>query len=86
MRLETGNTEFNYELACTEICGFGHFAMRLIVVVVEPAEFEKWKSEQQSMIQKDPGLLKYVSMNQKELAMIKSGLDETSETTQDLAY
>jgi len=75
MRVETGNPDFNYEIACTEICGNGHFSMRLIVVVVEPDEFIEWKKNQQSLIQRDPGLLKYVSQNLKELALIKSGLN-----------
>jgi len=31
-----------YELICTELCGFGHAAMRAKVVVEPPAEFRKW--------------------------------------------
>lgn len=50
MKEITGNPEFKYELACTEICGRGHFAMRYIVVVDEPEDFEKWQKEQQSWL------------------------------------
>ncbi len=46
MREITGNPKFNYELACTEVCGRGHFAMRFIVVVDEPEDFEAWKASQ----------------------------------------
>ncbi len=46
MREITGNPKFNYELACTEVCGRGHFAMRFIVVVDEPEEYEAWKKSQ----------------------------------------
>jgi cytochrome c oxidase subunit 2 len=46
MREELGDPDFNYELACMQICGRGHFSMRLIVVVDEPADYEKWKREQ----------------------------------------
>jgi len=74
MRTETNNPDFNYEIACAEVCGQGHFSMRMIVVVVEPSEFDAWKKEQQTMIQRDPGLLKYVSQDLQELAKIKSGL------------
>src|SRR5690242_17471245 len=35
MREETKNPKFNYELACTEICGKGHFSMRMEVIVEE---------------------------------------------------
>jgi cytochrome c oxidase subunit 2 len=31
-----------YQLICTELCGFGHAAMRAKVVVEKPADFEKW--------------------------------------------
>jgi cytochrome c oxidase subunit 2 len=50
MRDELGNPEFNYELACAEICGTGHYAMRFIIVVDEPADYEKWKKEQKSYV------------------------------------
>jgi cytochrome c oxidase subunit II len=31
-----------YQLICTELCGFGHAAMRAKVVVETPADFRKW--------------------------------------------
>jgi cytochrome c oxidase subunit 2 len=31
-----------YQLICTELCGFGHAAMRAKVVVEPPAQFRKW--------------------------------------------
>jgi cytochrome c oxidase subunit 2 len=33
---------FNYELACAELCGKGHFSMRRIVKIVSPEEYAKW--------------------------------------------
>lgn len=33
---------FNFELACQELCGKGHFSMRRIVKIVEPEDYEKW--------------------------------------------
>ncbi len=50
MRETTGNPKFNYELACTEICGRGHFAMRFIVVVDEPEDYEEWKEKQTAWV------------------------------------
>ncbi len=35
-----------YELACTQLCGFGHFTMRGLLRVVPSEEFEKWKKEE----------------------------------------
>ncbi len=39
---------FNYELACAELCGIGHYSMRRVVRVVEPEEFEAWYNKQKS--------------------------------------
>ncbi len=33
-----------YQLVCTELCGFGHAAMRAKVVVESPQKFEQWVS------------------------------------------
>lgn len=75
MRDETGNQEFNYELACTEICGQGHFSMRLLVFVHEPAEFEKWKASQDPWLKQNPEYLEMVPANLREMAMLKAGFD-----------
>jgi cytochrome c oxidase subunit 2 len=32
----------NYEIACTQLCGTGHYRMRAVVRVVSEEEFEKW--------------------------------------------
>jgi cytochrome c oxidase subunit II len=48
MRMELGNPSFNYELACTEICGRGHFGMRYIIIVDEPEDYDTWFAGQQS--------------------------------------
>lgn len=39
---------FNYELACAELCGTGHYAMRRPVRVVSMEEFQAWYEEQNS--------------------------------------
>ncbi|NJN42771.1 MAG: cytochrome c oxidase subunit II, partial [Flammeovirgaceae bacterium] len=80
MRNETGNPNFNYELACTEICGKGHFSMRLLVVVDELEDYEKWKASQESWLKQNPEYLKRVPAGLRESAMIKAGipLDQAS--------
>ncbi len=74
MREETGNPNFNYEMACTEICGKGHFSMRFLVIVDEPEVYEKWMASQESWLKQNPDYMKYVPENLKEAAMIKAGL------------
>ena len=39
---------FNYELACAELCGKGHFSMKKIVRIVSEDEYEDWLTQQQS--------------------------------------
>lgn len=38
--------KFDYELACAEVCGRGHFSMRKKVVVLKKEDYEKWYAEQ----------------------------------------
>ena len=40
---------FNYELACAELCGKGHYSMRRILKVVNQDEYDKWISEKKPM-------------------------------------
>ncbi|BDD10458.1 cytochrome c oxidase subunit II [Fulvitalea axinellae] len=71
MREELGDPEFDYEIACTEVCGRGHFSMKILVVVEEPEEYEKWKAEQKSWLSKNPD---YVTRVPAELRDKLSGL------------
>lgn len=34
--------KFDFELACAEICGRGHYSMRKVVVVMDPVEYKAW--------------------------------------------
>jgi cytochrome c oxidase subunit 2 len=45
MRTRTGNQEFQYEIACAQLCGLGHYRMRGFVTVLEPSEFQTWMDE-----------------------------------------
>ncbi len=76
MRDELGNQNFNYELACTEICGRGHFSMRMPVVVDEPEAYEAWKKGQEAWLKQNPDYLKQVPEALREAAMIKSGMQK----------
>lgn len=46
MRAKLGNPKFNYELACNQICGKSHFAMKLNIVVDEPDDYVAWFAAQ----------------------------------------
>lgn len=76
MREELGNPDFNYEIACTEVCGRGHFSMRLLVVVETEEEYEKWKSEQPTWLSLNEDYLAQIPEEYREIARIKSGLSD----------
>jgi cytochrome c oxidase subunit 2 len=70
MRDELGNPEFNYEMACSQICGAGHFAMRLVVVVDEPEEYYAWLAKEASFIEQNPDVLaNFQSKNDEQLVL-----------------
>lgn len=57
MRAKLGNPNFNYELACNQVCGGSHFAMKATVIVDEPDDYQNWYATQQSFSQKNPEVM-----------------------------
>lgn len=56
MRNQTGNQDFGYEIACTEVCGRGHFSMRLRLIVEDEASWQAWCKEQKPLLSSTPEL------------------------------
>ena len=54
MRTRTGNPEFQYEIACAQLCGLGHYRMRGFVTVESAEEFQKWMDSEEAKL-KDQG-------------------------------
>ncbi|MFM2048296.1 MAG: hypothetical protein RI955_844 [Bacteroidota bacterium] len=48
MREIVKNPKFNFELACAQICGQSHYAMKMAVVVQTQAQFDAWIKDQKS--------------------------------------
>ncbi len=57
MRTESGNANFNYELACSQICGRGHFAMKMAVVVDDEQDYAIWLAKQKTFTSAHPEVL-----------------------------
>ncbi len=72
MRDKLGDQEFNFELACAELCGRAHFAMRLMVVVEEEEDFYAWYKAQKPWLSENPEYLSKVPGTLKEWAGIKT--------------
>jgi cytochrome c oxidase subunit 2 len=69
MRNETGNPDFNFQLNCTEVCGQGHFSMKMPVVVEEVEDYKAWMASQKPFLTSNPGYLARVPENLKAKAM-----------------
>jgi cytochrome c oxidase subunit 2 len=50
MRTRTGNPEFQYEIACAQLCGLGHYRMRGFVTVQTADEFQKWMADEEEKL------------------------------------
>ncbi len=48
MKKKTNNPNFTYEIACDQLCGANHFAMRGVIIVETMEEYKKWLAEQKS--------------------------------------
>jgi cytochrome c oxidase subunit 2 len=48
MRARTGNPDFQYEIACAQLCGLGHYRMRAFVTILSPEDFQKWMDKQEA--------------------------------------
>lgn len=49
MKVTKNNPDFVYELCCDMICGKGHSAMRMVIVIDTPEQYAKWLSSQKSI-------------------------------------
>lgn len=45
--------EFNFELACAELCGIGHNSMRRIIEIVSKEEYKEWMESKESFYLKN---------------------------------
>ncbi len=48
MREMTKNPEFEYEIACSQMCGKGHYSMKGILIVETQQEYDTWLAKKQS--------------------------------------
>jgi cytochrome c oxidase subunit 2 len=42
MRVERGLEKFNYMLYCNKICGGSHYKMKMVIVVLDKADYDAW--------------------------------------------
>jgi cytochrome c oxidase subunit 2 len=52
MRARTGKADFDYEIACSQLCGLGHFRMRGFLVVDSADDYQKFITDQEKELNK----------------------------------
>lgn len=88
--------KFDYELACAELCGKGHYSMRRVLKVVSPEEFDAWYKTQKSFYlteirgkEGDPNLGKVLDAEVRQRAVefsenVKKAVEATDATAKTL--
>ena len=51
MRERMGKPDWNYEIACAQLCGIGHYRMRGFLTLHSQAEYDAWMAGQQEALQ-----------------------------------
>ena len=52
MRRKVGKPDFEYEIACSQLCGLGHYRMRGFINVKTDAEYRAFLDEEAKSIPK----------------------------------
>lgn len=55
MRRRTGNPNFQYEIACAQLCGIGHYRMRGFVTIQSQDEFASWMAAEETKLKEEGG-------------------------------
>lgn len=55
MRERKGDPSFNYEIACAQLCGLGHYRMRGFVTIETQEQFDQWLAERTRPEDEDSG-------------------------------
>jgi cytochrome c oxidase subunit 2 len=55
MRERLGDPSFNYEIACAQLCGLGHYRMRGFVTIHTQEGFERWLEEKAAPPRQEDG-------------------------------
>lgn len=76
MREYLDDPTFNYEVACAELCGNGHYNMRRQLRVVEQDEFDAWIAEQKTA--KDVFYTSLIEAHEKEQEKMKTAAEAAS--------
>ena len=86
--------KFDYELACAELCGKGHYSMRRVFKIVSQEEYDAWAAKQESFYltqvrgkADDPNAGKMLPMDAKVFeANVKKAVESTNAAEKTLKF
>lgn len=81
MRNMLNDQNFKYELACTEVCGRGHFSMKINIVVEDEESWKKWCAEQKPLLSSYPEYASRIPANLKAKAAKYLPADAPADST-----
>lgn len=82
MKAETNNPDFEYQLNCTEVCGQGHFSMRMPMKVMEEDEYLAWVADHKSWMSGQDKYLSQIPQNLRAKAIQYIGTPPTPTPTE----
>ena len=51
MRQKLGKPDFEYEIACSQLCGLAHYRMKAFYTIQTPDAFQAWLDEEAAALQ-----------------------------------
>ena len=84
MQEETGNPNFKYELACAEMCGRGHFAMRMLIIVDEEEDYQRWLANQKTFAEQNPEEVEAARAKKNQLTALPNELEQPAAVNEEL--
>ncbi len=55
MRELRGQEDTNYEIACAQLCGIGHYRMRGFLTIHSQTDYDAWMESEQALLSEDDG-------------------------------
>jgi cytochrome c oxidase subunit 2 len=55
MRTHRGQDDVNYEIACAQLCGIGHYRMRGFVTIHSQSDYDAWMASELALLAEDEG-------------------------------
>ncbi len=84
MRVKKNDPEFDYVLMCNKICGGAHYKMKMMVVVLEEAEYMNWMESKKTATFKDKYFAAAAPTVEESPVEVENVVDEVAEVIEEV--